>query len=340
MSLYVRVASVATSLFLGGTAACHPPAQYVEVRTGKETAPYPAPTARALVWTKRRGNPPQTWTIDRTGAVIARDDGVRIAANGKVWAWREAPREIGTKACPRYDDNGNELPADETPPLGSGLRATLERVDGGEAIEIVPVANGEGAQDIRQSVELVATVGPYLFVRDATYVYACGAHGNVGVGFRVWDVERGAVVWDASDEVSSPFVHGPIENDARAQAVGSLAADEDVVAFAENGAIQASLTEILPSYSAGAELRVVLQFTAPTCYACSDGDWSSYSRSSRQTTRSIPQMLRAWTTAPPAIRAFVDAHPDLVVGGWSDALPAGPAASPPSTAVRNGPRSG
>jgi hypothetical protein len=233
--------------------------------------------------------------VDRTGGVIARDDGVRIAAGGKVWAWREAPREVATKACPRYDDSGSELPADEAPALGTGLRATLERVDGGETVEIVGVASCEGAQDLQQSIELIASVGPYLFVRDSTYVYACGAHGNVQMAFRVWDAERGAVVWNASDETPSAFVGGAAESEARAQARTSLAADDDVAAFAENGAVEAALTEILPSYSAGGELRVVLQFTAPTCYACSDGNWSSYSKSSRQLFRGIPDALR---TAP------------------------------------------
>jgi hypothetical protein len=284
------------------------------------------------VWTTARGGARQTWTVDETGAVAARVDEVRVAAGGKVWAWRETPRPIETTACGRYDEDGNaasggpsggsgsvaSAAVDAQPAPGTGVRATLERVDpagGGEVVEVIAAASAaasdEGAQEIDQRVELVATVGPYFFVRDSTYAYTCGAHGNVGVAFTLWDAERQA-------DVGVGIVDGPMVTEAQAHASSVLAADDDVSAFAEEGELEVDLTAIVPSYDREGHLAVGMQFTAPSCYACSDGAWSSYSKSTTLAAPAVPDALRTWTMAPTGVRVFAHAHPELAIGGWSD----------------------
>jgi hypothetical protein len=109
--------------------------------------------------------------------------------------------------------------------------------------------------------------------------------------------------------------------DAQTQARSVLGADEDVSAFAEDGELEVELTAILPSYDREGRLAVGMQFTAPSCYACSDGAWSSYSKSTTVAVPVLPEALRAWATAPAGVRAFARAHPELAVGGWSDLPP-------------------
>jgi hypothetical protein len=280
--------------------------------------PVAAPGPRTLVWTTGPGGARQTWTVDETGAVTARVDEVRVAAGGKVWAWRETPRSVETTACARYDEDGSGTSssgaADPQPPPGSGVRAALERVDpagGGELVEVIAAASDDGAQEIDQRIELVATVGPYFFVRDSTYAYTCGAHGNVGVAFALWDAERQA-------DVGVGIVDGPMVSEAQAHASSVFAADDDVSAFAEDGELEVDLTAIVPSYDREGRLVVGMQFTAPSCYACSDGAWSSYSKSTTLAAPVVPDALRTWATAPTGVRGFAHAHPGLAIGGWSD----------------------
>lgn len=249
-------------------------------------------------------------------------------AAGKVWAWREEAEEVETTPCQNDDETGAEASAAVPPPAGSGMHATLARIDAArtdvpglpDVVEVVPVATGDGAQELEQHVELVATVGPYLFVRESTYAYTCGAHGNVGFSFTVWDAERHA-------NVGVGLADGAVESEERALASKALAADDDVSAFAENGELEVELTEIVPTYGQEAQLSLAMQFTAPSCYACSDGAWSSYSKSTKRLAPIIPDALRAWAVAPDGVRAFARAHPELAVGGWSELPPSSAAPS-------------
>jgi hypothetical protein len=291
----------------------------------------PAPEPRTLVWTTGPGGARQTWKVDAAGAAAARYDEVRFVAGGKIWAWHEGPEEVETTPCENDDESGSEASAAVPPPVGSGTRATIARVDAArtdvgrapsveDVVEVVAVAAGDGAQELNQHVELVATVGPYLFVRESTYAYTCGAHGNVAVAFTVWDAERQA-------NIGVGLADGAVESEERALASKALAADDDVSAFAENSELEVELTEIVPNYGHDAQLSLAMQFTAPSCYACSDGAWSSYSKSTKRVAPLIPDALRAWAVAPDSVKAFARAHPELTVGGWSDLPPPGAAPS-------------
>jgi hypothetical protein len=324
-----RVASALVSLVsLAGLGACTSPLNHVQAPVEGHTAAASATAQgpRTLVWTTGPGGARQTWTIDEAGAIAARVDEVRVAAGGKVWAWRETPQAVATTSCGHDDEDGNAAsaaaagssPSSEPPPApGNGVRATLERVDtdgGGEVVEVIAAAGDDGAQELDQRVDLVATVGPYFFVRDLTYAYTCGAHGNVAVAFTLWDVERQA-------DVGVGIVDGPMALDAQTRARSVLGADEDVSAFAEEGELDVELTAIVPSYDREGRLAIGMQFTAPSCYACSDGAWSSYSKSTAVAVPVMPEALRTWAMAPSGVRTFARTHPELAVGGWSDLPP-------------------
>jgi len=303
-------------LFAGCLAAPPTPIEApVEPRLNANAATAREP--RSLVWTTDAAGGRRTWTVDGAGSVIGRADDVRVVAAGRLWAWREEPEAIETTSCGHDAEEGSDASAESRLPPGRGLRATIATADGagaGQVVEVVVPATGDGAQEIEQRVDLVATVGPYLFVRESTYAYTCGAHGNVVASFTIWNAERQAAV-------DVDIVDLPIVSEAQARAATALSVDEDVKGFAEKDEPEIALTEVLPHFSHDAELTVDLQFTAPTCYACSDGAWSSYSKSTTRTARGVPAALRAWATPTPGVRAFARAHPELVIGGWSE-LPA------------------
>jgi hypothetical protein len=254
--------------------ATRPASSVAVVAPAAPTRGAPAPRLPViLVWTRTAGGGARTWTLDQAGSVVANADEVRIAVRGALWAWRETPVAIATDACPRFDDAGNELPPGPPPSPGKGVRATLERVGGGGVDEVVAAGSGEGAEQIEQSVELVATVGPYLFLRESTFAYTCGVHGNMGAGYRVWDAEHAAVVWDSAErgreeKTGLDLGSDPLVLTARPLALAALGSDQDVTGFKnEDGSIDVHLTQVVPSYGRDAELALDLQFTAFTCYA-------------------------------------------------------------------------
>jgi hypothetical protein len=150
-------------------------------------------------------------------------------------------------------------------------------------------------------------VGPYLFVRESTYAYTCGAHGNTGVSVTLWDAVEGR-------SIALPDDMGPLEG-PRAKALEQLSDEDDDLFPANESTV--TLTEIVPTFAQDGALQLGLQFTAPTCYACTRGGWGSYTKSAVAPAQGMPSLLVPFAHPPEAVRAFVSSHPDLQLGGWS-----------------------
>jgi hypothetical protein len=310
------------ALVAESVAGCRPPtasapAQTVVLPTlSRPAASAAAAAPLAMVWTEGPEKERRTWTVDSAGTVVAQSDGVRVAVAGRIWQWKETGTVVRTRACEPLDDKRKTAPT-PAPPPGKGVRATLEPLGGGVADEVVASVGSEsGWEEVEQRVVLVATVGPYAFVRTELYAYACGVHGSTVDGYRVWDMARRAVAWDSTSPSSPEWTASSRE--AEKEALAEFGTMPDVAPFAdEAGHVAMALTEIVPSFDAGARLRVAFQFTAPSCYACSDRLWSSYSKSMRKPVPSVPEPLRAWEQPPAGVRTFAIAHAELHVGGWS-----------------------
>jgi len=125
----------------------------------------------------------------------------------------------------------------------------------------------------------------------------------------IWDAARGSEVVLPDD---MPFVAG-----ARADALRALTQDEDGFPASEG---TMALSEIVPRFDTDGALRPVLQFTAPTCYACTRGGGGSYTKSALLPASALPELLAPYERAPHAVRTFLAAHRGIELGGWS-ALP-------------------
>jgi hypothetical protein len=297
----------------GCSASSGPITAPLETPRAAEKSPTPSP--RILVWTTNEDGERMTWTLDESGSPAGLVDGIHVVARGGVWAWRETTEKLATTACPAYDDNGVEQPAQDAPAPGTGVRVALVREGSADRTELVAPEGEEGAQDLEENADLVASVGPYLFIRESTYAYTCGAHGNVGVSFRIYDAERGADVWTSGR--AGRFVDAGAVARQRGRAQADLAVDQDVAMFVTDGKLDLDLTAVLPSYGTDASLELGLQFTAASCYACSDGAWSSYTKSTVEPLDDVPAPLRPWVAAPSGVARFAGEHPTLTVGGWS-----------------------
>jgi hypothetical protein len=267
----------------------------------------PMSATEFLVWTRDGDGHGVTHRLDADGREIETMAGIFVATGSGAWQWREEPRLVVTTPCERYDEEGGLLPSEPTAP-GETTRATLLHVAGGaEQVVVEPATDLEGAADVQHGVELVASVGPYLFVRESTYAYTCGAHGNTGVTATLWDAVQGT-------SIAFPDDTGPIEQ-PRVDAMKELS-DEDDDLFPVNEST-VTLTELVPTFGKDGALELGLQFTAPTCYACTRGGWGSYTKSAIAPAAAMPSLLVPFARPPEAVRTFAIAHPELKLGGWS-----------------------
>jgi len=300
---------LALALVLTVAAGCHRSSPTPEVEHERPQPEPPAtvetPNAESslLVWVRDTTDEPSTYRIDDEGRVLEHMDGIRIAVDGVAWRWQEervTARTVADEGCGSSDDGEDEGESFVT-------RAILSRLDDGSSQTIVaPPAPDEDASDFEHVVKLVRSVGPLLFIRQSTYVYGCGAHGNLGAQAFVWDARSNSEV-ELATEIATL-------EELRLQATRILSESDDAIPTEED---EVGLAELLPRFSPEGDFELDLRFTGFACYACSDEDWSSYTKSVFLPAPALPETLLPHTDVPAGVRAFLREHPELELGGIS-----------------------
>lgn len=312
-SLLLALAASLPALAACASSAPRRPAPAAVVDLALALAPAPAPAAPPveadgeddpddrvfLVWTRGGEGTLTTFTIAGDGRVLRAELGIVIATPRGVWSWEEVEEKIPTVPC----DMGNG-PEGE-PGEGKGTRAAMVLRGGSERREVVAPPEGGDANEIGHGVDVLASVGPHLFIREWTYVYACGAHGFAGAEFHVWDLEHGAKLALLEEVPDVPALQRTAA-DALAEGEGE---DEE--------RDLPELTMITPVYQPGGRLRWDAQLTGWACYACSDGLWSSYSRSAVLPTTFRSGRFAPWANLPSGVMRFLAQRKDVALGGWS-----------------------
>ncbi|EYF07523.1 hypothetical protein [Chondromyces apiculatus] len=262
------------------------------------------PDARVfLVWGRGADGAVKTYRVNAAGEALGEEEGVTIATPQGEWRWEMEAVALDTGSC-------DPDIVDKERGQGSATRAEVA-LRGGEmrALVVAPRGDFDGANEIDHSVSLLASVGPYLFIQERTYMYACGAHGSTAAAFLVWNIERAAPV-DLLEELSEV---------QRLQQEGRAALDEESTDFPmENGETELpELVQITPAYSPEGRLRFDAQLTRAACYACSDGMWSSYSRSAVVPSGWSSARFTAWSSRPTGVARFVAQRQGFELGGWS-----------------------
>lgn len=266
-----------------------------------DTAPRHAESepAPVIVWVRdERGRSRSFRLTDQDGEEDLQG-GIVVAARGTTWRWKEVASPVTSHPCA-----GSPVASDP----GKVTNVTLE--SGSQSLPVLGKDPTDGdlrdASEVDHEILLAASLGPLLFLEEKTYVFACGAHGLTDARFVVFDVEKGAPL-DLQTVLP------------RSERLLQVAADK----LAQEGEIKEQMgapevTELLPVLTGG-ELAFEVQVTVPTCYACSDGLFGSYSRSVRvrMTSLEATAPLLPYANVPRHVAAFARRHPDWVVGGWS-----------------------
>jgi len=256
-----------------------------------------------LVWVEGKDGALWTHQVEPDGTSSARLEGAHVGTRYGTWTWVTQTIDVETEAC--------DLPVGDVHPAvgGTVTRGSLVGAGGQEQLVVDPSARCDEhcPNELRHEARPIGSVGPYLFVEQSRYVYACGAHGSSSVSFVVWDMEGGRPV----------DLLGAVPNLAqlRDEATKRFRDDEESVGPAFAGS-PPRITELVPLVD-GRKLGFEAQLTIETCYACSDGAWSSYTRSVRLPT-APPAVLVPFARLPSSVATFLSRHPDLKLGGWSE----------------------
>lgn len=263
-----------------------------------------------LVWVSQgeRG-PLHTFYLAADGAlrVLKEREGATIVTSHGELTFKAEEKEVKLNGCEHVDG------APRTPSVGTVMNAMLLQSNGQVAQKIIDFYDGGfGAEpdidELGHYVVLTGSIGPYLFIREGAYSFSCGVHGNASASAMVWDANAG-----------KPIDFLPELADAEklvAQAKEKL----DEIDKDEGGPDEANepgFAQFIPVYSEHGALRIDVQFARWACYACSDGEWSSYTRSAIVPTNWFPERMKTWAMPPVVVKEFAKTHPEWRIGGWS-----------------------
>ncbi|MDC3955704.1 hypothetical protein [Polyangium jinanense] len=295
-------ALVALASGCGGNRPAVAPA--VDLAAGARAAPPEAESdGEVLIWGKQDDGLPATYRVADDGRVLGEEPGIVIATSRGELVWREREAEVKLGGC-----EGGTPPENLEP--GTVTHAWLApRDDQARQVIVDPGDDGAGVGELSHHVELLGSVGPYLFVHEDVSVFSCGAHGNTVANFKLWDAEAGKEI--------DLMRHLPNKEALARRAEPMLdEGDMDPEEARKHEAIP-DLVQIFPVYGERGGLRIDAQFARDDCYACSDGLWSGYTRSVILPSESMPERFAPWSTPPVAVVKFLQSHPGFTLRGWS-----------------------
>jgi hypothetical protein len=237
--------------------------------------------------------------------IVHRRPGAFIAVDREVWEWQVERVE-------------RPLPGCGTNAAETGQRARLESVvmkrDDGHR-RVFAEAETLPEQPLRrydQRVTLVGVVGPVLVARAQLVTDGCGAHGSMATRSVTYDLRRRQPRRLLDSANDSEDYSRSLE-----QAVKALqrAAGDAEVPIVED---DVELRAVEPRHRPGRGIRLNYIFSADVCYACGDGVWEDYTRSTEVEARSVPDDLAPHLGPNEAVEAFAAASPDLTILGWSE----------------------
>jgi hypothetical protein len=247
-----------------------------------------------------------TYAVDADGTVLSKIDGIALMTSRGLTRLRESSTPVKSTPC-EYDAEGNQLPAGKAVKRAPGHITNIALAAPTGGVETITHAMSAESTDYTRDAEVVASVGPYLFVREVGTSVICGmAHRYVNTNDFVYDVEGDVVtrIDPSSEEVdklrkSADYIlaHGP------------AAIDAPVYDSAE-------VTATKPGWK-NDRLALKYRMSSVTCDTCGDGEYSTYTRSVSLDAPSIPKELEAYATVPAGVKALLAAHPDAKLGGFT-----------------------
>jgi len=248
------------------------------------------------------------------GSIWAMRPGILLLVNGQIREVVFDNVELPLCDCELWESEGmeNSCPLAEEPATGTWPR--LRDVKSGKLIDLLPPPSTDSDGEVflgefSFGAEIIATIGPYLFLKYGDQSVACGAaHGSWFSDFFVYDMSKDKIV-----DIFSAEEKAAILSNEQQAAFAQIREDPAAHSMA---AEDLDFTLIKPTFVSGAGMTLNYQFTAEASFGDSDDNWGAYSRSVIVPAQSIPASLLMYAIIPPALSTFVALSPDIKVGGW------------------------
>lgn len=289
------------------------PAQAPDTIVVGNEKPAPAAEPEALpkvkgviVWSRPEDADQATsYWLDPEGNVLKQEPGIFLLADGKQWQFSTAKGRMPVFECEAVMAG---TPAEPTDYKESVVPSLIEdRTHRGWDLWEQPSPGPEERYaDYSQSVTLVASAGRYLVLGDHTWVYGCGAHGFGVASYTAYDLQKKEKVSLLSDAETYA-----LKGHELARAVAAFKAAGD--GFDEPREEQVTLINAVPEVTSEGQQRVQLVFSIGACYACSHGEGSSYTATTRVVAEGLPRAL-AEQPLPRAVAVFAASH---AISGWT-----------------------
>lgn len=265
-----------------------------------------------LVWGRDEAGFTSTWWVAPDEPIDPESAaGTVLAIDGALWYWVVEEEPVAAKLdC--------DLLAEVADEEGIGVRAALQRVDGGARREVLSpsVDDARASAQFEEHAVLTGSIGPYLFVHRSAESYHCGAHGGSEHASFVWDARAEAPVHVYAAE-QLELVRAASETRARAQL--AAATDGESALFGD----EVELTLLRPTFAPSGAAELAHRWTAAVPYALSDGGWSAYTASTELFGNALPGVLAPHAAgSAEAVRRVREAAPGITIGGVSAADPA------------------
>jgi hypothetical protein len=267
-----------------------------------------------LLWTVGHGEP--TTVLIRGGEIAGRRTGLFLAGGSRVWQWRELERETLEADCgclerARAEGGGAQATCNRRGSAREAVLVDVETERQSPLFSIPQSGDRDLPHELARTPRPLISVGRYLFAKERTYTYACGAaHGYGSAELSVFDLVSGerVEILSGAERRRAQRREGARAFEKHERLGGSRAASlRDL-----------RLTQVVPEYAPDARLAVSYQFTKEDCYACSDNHWASYTRSVQVVGRRLPRKLVRFARLPRAIRAKVAGlEPTVAAWGWT-----------------------
>ncbi len=287
------------------------------VAVGAALAIVNEPTQDVLIWTMDREDRITSHWLrgNRFGAVIlASREGLLFPMTDGIWEIETRTVDLPLCDCETWTEDGMEGRCPVSDETATGETIVLVNLRNGEELSPLPLvvtADEEGPTftDHSFGAGVIASVGPYLFIRSSEEILACGAaHNSWSSRFTVFDVASRETVEILTDEERARIMkeeQTAAFNEIRSDNLVTVDRPEDL-----------ELTTIKPGLLPGVGLTIHYQFTADSSFADSDDNWGSYSRSVIVPARNFPEALAPYAALPPAMSTFAVFSDDLRLGGW------------------------
>lgn len=307
MSRFALVPVFALAAF--GCSGRSPVAPTVTLQSGAQVRLSDTPEqGEILAWLRSAdGGQTRTYRLAAEGSlrILGQHDGIVLATSQGELSWIATEHEVNLSGC----DMGDGAPRESS--KGSMMSANLVNKAGQTVQKVVDpnLTSDLDVNDLQHHVTLLGSIGPYLFIREGSYAFACGAHGNEVAAAMIWDAESGKTI-DLWPQL-------PNKEQLVAEAKRKIDEAEDEERTLDDDSAKPEPAQFIPMYGDRGALRLDAQFARWACYVCSDHEWSSYTRSAIVPTNWMPEKMRTWVTPPVAVKELLESHKDWRLGGWT-----------------------